>query len=310
MVEALVRGFLPRHWAARLDFSTLERAPGSFVSDTLQERHSDLIWRLRWKGRPQEPHLYVLLEFQSTPDPTMPLRLLTYVSLLLQALIRTGRAKPTGNLPLVLPIVIYNGRPSWRTPLDLKGLFAPLPCEPARFAPRLRYVLLAERTLDLERPELAHNLVAAVFRIETCETREDFRRRVQEILGLLSGEGEELRRIVTNWLRRKVRRSAFRRIIVAGLEEAAMLEETILRWEKELRSEGRQEGRREGLREGLREGKIEGMRRMLLKQLELKFGPLTPQVRRGVEAISRMRELERLAGRVLKAKSLSELGLG
>jgi predicted transposase/invertase (TIGR01784 family) len=307
MIESLVRGFLPRGWAARLDFSTLERAPGSFVSDDLQEeRHADLVWRLRWKGRPEDPQLYLLLEFQSTPDSTMPLRLLTYVSLLLQALVRTGQAKPAGNLPLVLPIVIYNGRPAWRTPLDLTSLFAPLLHGPKRYVPRLRYVLLDEHTLDLDRPEVTRNLAAAIFRVETSETRKDFQRLVQEILRLFSEEDEELRRIVTTWLLEKVRRSAFKRIIVGSLEEAAMLEESILRWEKELR----REGHRQGLREGHRTGQIEGMRRMLLKQMRLKFGRLPRSVRLSVEAIDRPTELERLAGRILKAKSLSELGLG
>lgn len=77
-----------------------------------------------------------------------------------------------------------------------------------------------------------------------------------------------------------------------------MLEEKIIEWEKQFLRQGRQEGR------------IEGIREVLLKLLQLKFGPLPPSARRTLEAISRKRELERLAGRILKAKSLAELGLG
>src|SRR5437763_10299890 len=71
-VEELLRGFLREEWVERLDFSTLERVSGSFVSDKLRERHTDLIWRLRLEdGEQGWFFVYALLEFQSTPDPFM-----------------------------------------------------------------------------------------------------------------------------------------------------------------------------------------------------------------------------------------------
>jgi predicted transposase YdaD len=70
-VEGLLRGFLPEDWTVRLDFSTLEKVGNSFVSDDLRERHGDLIWRLRFNGAEGGWfYLYLLLEFQSTSDPS------------------------------------------------------------------------------------------------------------------------------------------------------------------------------------------------------------------------------------------------
>jgi predicted transposase/invertase (TIGR01784 family) len=165
MVEELCRGFLPANWTGRLDFPSLEMAPTSFVSDDQQERRGDLVWRLRWK---RGGDAYLLLEFQSTPDPSMPVRMLTYSGLLLQRLIREGALKLGGALPPVLPVVLYLGKPPWRTPLDVVSLFGASPPVARRFRPQLRYILLDERRMDLDRPELAHNLAAAVFQVETC----------------------------------------------------------------------------------------------------------------------------------------------
>jgi predicted transposase YdaD len=84
-----------------------------------------------------------------------------------------------------------------------------------------------------------------------------------------------------------------------------MLEENMIRWRKSVIREGRIEGRKEGRKEG----EVEGVRRILLKQMELRFGPLPLPVRRRIREISSMAELEDLAGRLLTAASLSDLGL-
>src|SRR4051794_2726268 len=71
-VEELPRGFLQEDWTARLDFRTLEMVGNSFVTADLRERHSDLVWRLRFRGEGEGWfYLYLLLELQSTSDPFM-----------------------------------------------------------------------------------------------------------------------------------------------------------------------------------------------------------------------------------------------
>lgn len=51
MVEDLLRGFVHEDWLSRLDFRTLERVNGSFVTEGLRDRRSDVIWRVRWVKR-------------------------------------------------------------------------------------------------------------------------------------------------------------------------------------------------------------------------------------------------------------------
>ena len=54
----------------------------------------------------------------------MPLRVSTYVSLLLEDLARQGELDPDGRLPMVQPVVLHHGRRPWRAPTDLAGISA------------------------------------------------------------------------------------------------------------------------------------------------------------------------------------------
>lgn len=60
--------------------------------------------------------------------------------------------------------------------------------------------------------------------------------------------------------------------------------------------------------QGHREGRLEGVRQTLLLQMARRFGPLPEHVREKVEGIASMQRLNRLAERLLIAKSLKELG--
>ena len=88
MVRDLLAGFVPREWTDALDLSTLERWPGSHVSDDLRQRHQDRVWRVR--GRERWLYVLVLLEFQSAVDRTMAVRILGYTALLYQDLLRAS----------------------------------------------------------------------------------------------------------------------------------------------------------------------------------------------------------------------------
>jgi predicted transposase/invertase (TIGR01784 family) len=88
MVRDLLRDWVPGEWTAELDYSTLERINSSYVAENQKQRHDDMVWRVRHRG--QWLWIYLLLEFQSEPDPWMALRLLVYVGLLSQDLVKRG----------------------------------------------------------------------------------------------------------------------------------------------------------------------------------------------------------------------------
>ena len=112
VVRDLISGFIAPHLSDELDFSTLEKVPSSFVTSDLKQRHIDRVWRVRFRSNGR--WVYFLLEFQSTVNPLMVVRLLTYIGLLYEDICRNkANLGPRGELPEVWPIVIFNGYGKW-----------------------------------------------------------------------------------------------------------------------------------------------------------------------------------------------------
>ncbi len=78
----LLDTFLPEDLRKRIDARTLRLVPGSFVDERLREVISDLLFTVQLDRK--NTLLYVLIEHQSTPDRTMPLRVLLTVARMLE----------------------------------------------------------------------------------------------------------------------------------------------------------------------------------------------------------------------------------
>ena len=165
MVRDLLRGFAARDWSGALDMTSLTPLPASYVSRDLQQRHGDLVWRVRFGGE-RWLYLVLLLEFQSGVDRAMAVRMLTYSGLLYQRLVAEGVLREGGALPPVLPVVIYNGRSPWTAPADVAELIAAGGPALARYQPSQQYFLLDEGRVDGGALPPG-NLVSALIALET-----------------------------------------------------------------------------------------------------------------------------------------------
>lgn len=75
----LIQTFVPESWVSDLDFDTAEVIDKSYVSEHYKTTESDLIYKV--KRRPDQAlFIYILLEFQSTVDRFMALRVLNYLT--------------------------------------------------------------------------------------------------------------------------------------------------------------------------------------------------------------------------------------
>src|SRR5512145_2178580 len=117
MVRQLLTGFVNEEWINDIEFSTLERVDKSFITDEFIGRESDLVYRARLKER--EVYIFILLEFQSTVDRFMALRMLRYITELYEYLVKNLRLK---KLPAVFPVMLYNGEKRWTAPEELDNL--------------------------------------------------------------------------------------------------------------------------------------------------------------------------------------------
>jgi predicted transposase YdaD len=274
MVEDLLRGFVREDWVGELDFATLEQTENSYVSDELRERIDDIVWRVKLHGN--WLYVYLLIEFQSDIDPFMAVRILAYVGLLYQDLIRTKQLTPNGRLPPVLPIVLYNGKPRWTAPLDIADLLEPAPIGLARHRPSLRYLLIDEGCYSDNELAPLKNLVAALFRIENSRTPHDIERVLAALIEWLQmPEQASLRRAFTVWLKRVFLRGRMPGVDFENLNELhevkSMLAERVIDWTEEWMRQGEAQGEARGLIRGRQEGEAN----ILLRLLEKRFGALT-----------------------------------
>ena len=289
MVQDLLRAFLPGSWLAEVDFSTLQKLPTEYVSDELLKRHGDCVWRLRRRGR--WLYLLVLLEFQSTEEPRMALRILTYTSLLYQELVRNDALDAGGRLPAVLPVVLYTGAARWRAAVEVGELIAPVGPELAPYQPSQRYLVVDERHVGAEDLP-ARNLMGAVLGLEQSRGPGDLVRVVGLLVEWLRDSHDgELKRAFADWVRQMAEGFVpgdAALPAVRTLEGVRMtLVERVAEWPKQWLQEGREQGIREGIEQGIEQGVERGLEheRALLRRLAAsRFGAETAERLSGVLA--------------------------
>lgn len=203
MVRDLLTGFVKEAWVEQLDFDQMEQVSGSYITDELRDREDDMIWRVWWRDR--WLYVYVLLEFQSSVDKFMAVRIMSYLGLLYQDLIRQGAFTPSGKLPPVLPIVLYNGEKRWTAAQNVASLVESVPGGLERYRPELSYLLIDEGAI-VDAPDWSdemRNIVAAIFRIEKHRDENDVSEAMGHLAEWLSGsEQASLRRAIIIWFYR------------------------------------------------------------------------------------------------------------
>src|SRR4051812_39244091 len=86
MMRDLLAGFVREDWVAQLDLSSFQKVDPGYVGRSLSARANDVVWRVKWgEGF---VYVYLMLEFQSSVDRYMAVRMLTYIGLLYEGLIR------------------------------------------------------------------------------------------------------------------------------------------------------------------------------------------------------------------------------
>jgi hypothetical protein len=236
--------------------------------------------------------------FQSRPDFSMPVRMMGYVSLSYQALLASQPAAAWRKLPLVIPIVVYNGWEPWNVATDLGSLIGDLDASAERYRPQLRYLLVDESSFQREELEALRSPVADLFCIEKSRDWQDVRSGVHRLQQSVPPADESLRRAFETWLQRVIlprfgmNEEASAPLTLKELE--SMLAESIDRWNRKIREEGREKGQQEG------------EARLVLRLLRLKFGPLAPEVEEQVQAADADRLLV-WGDRVLTAQRLSDV---
>jgi predicted transposase YdaD len=144
-----MRNFVYEPWVDTLEVGSLEKFCRNYVPDNLRSQEGDVIWRI--KCQDTWLYVYLLIEFQSTADSFISLRLMSYVSLLSQDLIKSQKFKKRQKLPPVL----HNGKKHW----NVSELIADLPQSSiGRYKPSLRYLAIDKRHFSQNEPDPFENI--------------------------------------------------------------------------------------------------------------------------------------------------------
>jgi predicted transposase YdaD len=299
-----LRAALPPALVASIDWPTITPMPSDFIDAAFRQRIGDLAYHARFLGSGEV--LLWLLEHQSTEDWWMLQRILDTKSVMWWNWRRLH--SEARHLPVIVPLVVYNGPRPWRAPTDMHALYA-LPDElRAALGPHvLSYSLVLDDLCAATDEALRNRRMDAyarlcLFAMARAASR-DFLDRIRAWRGELrlafgAGNAERITSFMLYTYR--VHRHTHPDIIheriaaVAGPEhEDAMLSAYDQIIEK-------------GIEKGIERGIEKGQRATLLRQLGRRFGALPEPIAARVAAAS-VADLERWLDRVIDAASLDDV---
>jgi hypothetical protein len=119
----LIKETLKANWAKGLKAEQLTLVNRSYITSDYEEKETDIVYSANVNG--SEVIFYVLLEFQSSLDYRMPLRLFFYISEILREYAKNAEHKAFDKsikIPAVVPLVLYNGKSIWDVPTRFRDI--------------------------------------------------------------------------------------------------------------------------------------------------------------------------------------------
>lgn len=274
-VQQLMEGFAPRQISECLDYSTLRIHPGNYITPLFNEKMEDLVWSVALKPADDKPpitiYLHLLLEFQSTVDATMPLRMLHYVASFYHQLIKQEKISlAKDKLPPVLPVVLYNGEARWSPPEDMHSLIQSTPGFLRQFQPQLYYYLIDEHRLSDEQLAEQPLPLSGLFAVEKAATSDHLLVAIDRLLSKAQNhpDKERIDRVLVNWMKHYLHHNDFH-LNVADIERLEDVPNML-----DLNKE-RQEWKQQGIQQGKQQG-IDLTQRRTARRL-LRLGLLTDE---------------------------------
>ncbi len=268
-----IEAFVPALRDLNINEKNLVLENTSFTDPSLSNRESDLLYKIKYKNN--DIFLYVLVEHQSTIDQLMPFRLLVYMTRIWERYIKDEKKdKKHGDkkfrLPLIIPIVFYDGEDSWSVPLNFKDKIISFDNIPGisetnikniyRYIPKFEYELIELAKIksdDLLRLQNALGLLLT-FDSSTSEDLTYVLRKIRQAFELLPKREKELLELYMKTLlivfnkRNDIKIDMNEIIEKNGGENMFTIFEAKLKRIKE-----------EGIKEGIKKDKIETVKKML-----------------------------------------------
>ena len=343
LLDQLLKNALPHDLYLRLDCPQAQPQKTDFIDPRWRKRFADVFWLVPWRDQPDPGSVLVavLIEHQSQPDPTMPLRLLIYVVRFWERQLKLWEDQPIPRkglrLAAPLPCVFYTGGRPWTEPRSLRELLK-VPELLERFVPDWDSIFFELRDYDLEKLRQSEDELLKVLAIPRGERAKfdvflplvrDAATSLLKTAKLNKVERHELLELILNWTQHRRTKSEFETIageldelfqnspetkaVLKTHKRSAVAHYQKLGFDKgfgEGETSGFAKGETSGFAKGKREGELEAMRRVLRRSLEGKFRAIDQTARTKIEQCEDAARIESAIERVSQLSSLDELDLG
>lgn len=291
----LLQNELPEAVSSQLDFSTLERINASYVSQSLRQTYSDMVFRVRYAGSDRSAYIYTLFEHKSQPDDWCSLQLLKYIVAQWDSHLQK---QPQAKLPPIIPIVLYHGQQRWkrRDLVDLLDLDDPTAMRP--YTPQFDYVLWDVAQMDRQKVELGLETRAFLDLLYHIQRHSlvDALPQIARYLAQATDARATLLEKIETYLRYAIYCNDYidEQAIERTLDASHTTEDLMPTLAQKWFDEGRQEGRQEG-------------QTLILRNLLLnRFGRLSSEVEKRIMQATD-EDLQRFAAKIFDAGSPEEI---
>jgi len=222
---------------------TLHLESGSFIEDSLRPFYSDVLYSLETVcGR---GYVHILIEHQSSPDKLMAFRLMRYAVAAMHRHLEAGHK----TLPLVIPILFYQGRRS-PYPWSLNWLEAFSNPDIARQLYSTPFPLV-DITVIPDDEIMQHRSIAALTLIQKHIRQRDMAQLLDKLTVLLMLEQMSGQQVITliNYIAQAGEAQDVQTLLFGLAQRVPQHGETLMTFAEKLRNEGMQEGKRVAIQE-------------------------------------------------------------
>ncbi|MGP5144590.1 Rpn family recombination-promoting nuclease/putative transposase [Vreelandella alkaliphila] len=215
-------------------------------------------------------------------------------------MIRQKAFTPSGKLPPVLPVVLYNGEKRWKAAQNVADLVELVPGGLERYRPDLAYLLLDEGAIvsDPAWSDQMRNVAAALFRLEHNRDEQDMLKVLGTLVEWLKApEQTGLRRSFVVWIRRVLLPNRAPEMELPEFTDLQdlhevhdMLAERIKKWPEQWEARG----------------EVKGEAKFLKMQIASKYGECPDWAQSKLNAAD-SEQLEAWGKRIFRAETLEEL---
>ena len=279
----LFKSLVSQEWTEYLVPENLTLINKSYITADYEELESDIVYKANLNNR--EVYFYILLEFQSTVDYRMPLRLLFYMcEILREHAVNAKHKKYDKNIkiPAVLPIVLYNGEQKWDVPREFRKMIY----NEDLFGSNILnftydvFDISNDEKFNKENLISNNNVTSAIFLLDQKVDAEEFLQRIKVIALYFNSLSKDEIKAIKNWIKNTVVKqladSAIKILEADKMEvelmvarNAFILDEMKEKAKSEGREEGLKEGREKGIKEGIKEGREEAKIEVAMNLLDI-----------------------------------------